>query len=744
MFKRFLAFALAIAMTVALWMIPASAATLTKVFSADYRSASNCADRTGNLNLQNQQGSAISSILYAQEGGTYYATSGSMNNGAYRYMYQDGNYQALNSVYTMEAYVCLSEVVQSNTIELFMGGDSPFVKLFWSDGYFGFGYTDNSAAVTGRQKTILQTFGWYHIVVTNDGSVCTLYVNGQAVGTSASIRVDGLWYFYLAHTAIDGYGIALYNVYNTAATASQVAALYTNCGGTLATPTVAPTAKPTAAPTPQPGQTVDAYKVVAENVPVFTAGDTVEIKFSITDIKATGGLCGLDLTMEYNTDLLSPNMVYSTEMSGDVLSISSSSIALNLTSGNADCDWWATGKISAKSTDNPVLILTMLEDNGNYAVSEDGAIWISVSFTAIADSTAGDLLVDVVKARGTDSRLTQVEGIGASASAFEVIHEKEEKSLGISQKPTKLTYNIGETLDLSGMVVSVSVNGAIQTVDVNQCVVDGFDSTEAGTCVITVTYETDDAIYKNQFAVKIVDAKGILAIGISVKPTKLRYALGDELDLTGLVVRARCNDGTTIYPDIGDLSVSGYDPTALGVQKVMLTYGGRSNSFSIKVTEYPIPIGIKLISKPSKLVYSMGEDLDTAGLSVMAVYSDGTTETLGAEDVTVRGYRNYIIGKQSVTVEYRTVTYSFTVRVDGDFSVYKVTLETKPSKLIYSVGEELDLTGLSVKVWYNDDTSVILGPEDLEVSGYDASTTGVQRLTVSYQGCSNSFSVRVN
>ena len=723
MFKKFLVTILTVAMVTAMWIIPVSAAEL--VLDEDY----------GDKEWKGTSEVLVDTLP----------------------ILADGNY---SGNFTLELYVKINDFTTPSVIAGAFAGLAPYA--IWVNGgtlYLSAGDTNGNNKVTfDSSYTSAWTGKWLHILGVKNGMTNTLYVfpeGGSDYVTSsvtrAQITVFGNATFFgincsdLGYDGAGDFALGTVRMYNDDVSADRDA-MRAECEARLAAvqPTAVPTAKPTAAPTQEPDETEVFYQVTAENVPVFAAGDTVDMKFSITDIKAAGGLCGLDLILEYNTALLSPNMVYSTEMSGDVLSISSSSALINSSSGNSDCAWWAIGKISSKNTDNPLLILTMLEDNGNYTVSEDGAIWISVSFTAIADSNAGDSLVEVVRARGTDSKLTQVEGKGTSVYAVEVVHEKEEKSLGISQKPTKLTYNIGDTLDLSGMVVSISVNGVIQTVDVNQCVVDGFDSTEAGTCVITVTYETDDAIYKNQFAVKIVDAKGILAIGISVKPTKLRYALGDELDLTGLVVRARCNDGTTIYPDIGDLTVSGYDPTALGVQKVMLTYGGRSNSFSIKVTEYPIPIGIKLISKPSKLIYALGEDLDLTGLSVLAVYSDGTTETLGAEDVTVSGYRNYIIGKQSVIVEYRTVTYSFTVRVDGDFSVYKITLETKPSKLIYSVGEELDLTGLSVKVWYNDDTSVILGPEDLEVSGYDASTTGVQRLTISYQGCSNSFSVRVN
>ena len=735
MLKKFLAILLAVSMLVALWTVPTFAATLTKVFSADYRDASSCVDKTGNLDLQNQQANVVSSISYAKAGNTYYATSASMGNGAYRYMYQNGNYQTLNSVYTMEAYVYLSNIVQSETVELFTGGDSPFVKMFWKDGSFGFGYADDSTAVTDCQDRALSGSQWYHIVVTNDGTTCTLYVNGQAVGTSASIRVDGLWYFYLAHTAIDGYGVALYNIYNTAATASQVASLYTSCGGVLATPTKMPTPQPTEPrPTAIPGQTTNAFKTISENLPVFKAGDTVNIQFEITDIKAAGGLCGLDLTLEYNTALLSP---------GDTLSISSSSGAINNSSGSSDCKWWATGRISGKDTANPQIILTMLEDNGNYMVSEDGKIWISVAFTAIADSNDGDSLVNIVRACGTDSQFTRVEGIGTSVYAIEIVHEKDERSLIISQEPTKLIYNTGEKLNVSGMEAAIFVDGIEEPVDINQCVFEGFDSSKEGNCIVTVIYETNDAIYRKQFTVKIVDAKGISALGISAKPAKLHYVLGDELDLTGLIVWAQCNDGTIIYLDNSDLFVTGYDPNVSGIQVVTLSYGGYSKRFSVKVTESSILTEIRLVSKPLKLIYSRGEDLNIEGLSVLAVYADGTSTYLDNSDISVTGYDPNVSGIQVVTLSYGGYSRKFSVKVTESPILTGIKLVSKPSKLIYSLGENLDIEGLSVLAVYANGTSTYLNNSDLSVTGYDPNVSGIQIVTLSYGGYSRSFSIKV-
>lgn len=733
MFKKFLALFLAIAMIVALWTVPASAASLTKVFSADYRDASSCADRTGNLDLQNQQANVVSAVSYAKEGDTYYITSGSMGNGAYRYMYQIGNYQTLNSIYTMEAYVYISDIVQSETVELFNGGDSPFVKMFWKDGSFGFGYSDDSAAVVDSNDRTLSNSEWYHIVVTNDGSTCMLYVNGQLVGTSASIRVDGLWYFYLAHTAIDGYGVALYNIYNTTATASQVASMYTSCGGVLPTPTEAPTLRPTA--TVNPDTVTDAFKTVSEDIPVFKAGDTVNIKFDITDIKAVGGLCGLDLTLEYNTGLLTP---------GDTLSISSSSSTINTSAGSSDCKWWATGRISGKDTANPQIILTMLEDNGNYMVSEDGKIWISVSFTAIADSKDGDSLVNVVMAYGTDSRFTKVDGIGTSVYAFDPVLEKEERQLYISSKPAQSIYSVGEALDITGMAVYISVNGEAIPVDLDKCGFEGFDSSEPGEAKVTVKYETEDAIYSNVFTVTIVENKyAVTGIGLHTKPDKLVYSYGEALDTTGLSLLVKYADGTTAYISEG-LGISGYNPTAPGNQSLTVIYEGYTTSFSITVLKRQGDLIFN--SKPTKMYYEIGEELDLTGMSVAAKI-DGVYTPVAVEDCQITGFNSSAAGDVKISVKYETqdTIYSnvFTLTVLGSKTVVTaIGLGAKPKQLTYAYGEPLNTTGLSILVKYADGSTAYIS-EGIEVSGYNPTAPGDQRLTVTYQGYTTSFSVKV-
>ncbi|GEM_PF-3524967 len=76
-----------------------------------------------------------------------------------------------------------------------------------------------------------------------------------------------------------------------------------------------------------------------------------------------------------------------------------------------------------------------------------------------------------------------------------------------------------------------------------------------------------------------------------------------------------------------------------------------------------------------------------------------------------------------------------------DQSPVSLSILVNPSKLSYIVGEELDLTGISVAAVYSDSTMEVV--TNYTVSGFDSSRPGTSTVTVTYDGCSAQFSVSV-
>ena len=110
----------------------------------------------------------------------------------------------------------------------------------------------------------------------------------------------------------------------------------------------------------------------------------------------------------------------------------------------------------------------------------------------------------------------------------------------------------------------------------------GFDSSTAGEKTITVTYQGKTAAFK--VTVKETEKPVVTLESITISgPTKTEYEIGDELDLTGLVVIAHYSDGS--YQEVTDYEVSGFDSAAAGEKTVTVTYQGETVSFKITVKE---------------------------------------------------------------------------------------------------------------------------------------------------------------
>ncbi len=71
-----------------------------------------------------------------------------------------------------------------------------------------------------------------------------------------------------------------------------------------------------------------------------------------------------------------------------------------------------------------------------------------------------------------------------------------------------------------------------------------------------------------------------------------------------------------------------------------------------------------LHKNPVKTTYYVGEELDTAGLTIEALYSDGTKKNVPLPECTMTGFDSGTAGKKTVTVAYSGKTVSFEVQIE--------------------------------------------------------------------------------
>lgn len=99
---------------------------------------------------------------------------------------------------------------------------------------------------------------------------------------------------------------------------------------------------------------------------------------------------------------------------------------------------------------------------------------------------------------------------------------------------------------------------------------------QIGTHNITVSYQGLTTTFDIEVIVKSL--KSISATGVK----KTEYMPGEKLDLTGLVVKAIYNNGTSSELSADDYTVSGYTGT-VGNNIISVTYGGKSATFVVVV-----------------------------------------------------------------------------------------------------------------------------------------------------------------
>lgn len=214
----------------------------------------------------------------------------------------------------------------------------------------------------------------------------------------------------------------------------------------------------------------------------------------------------------------------------------------------------------------------------------------------------------------------------------------------------------------------------------------------------------------------------LVRIEVTHMPTKTRYFVGETFDSAGLIITAYYNDNTS--EQVTGYTLSSPDMSAYGSKTVTVTFDKKTVDFSILVVDVS---GIEIKTPPTKQEYLVGDALDSAGLTVLVKYTDGTSETI-TSGFTVSELDSSSIGEKEITVTYKNHTATFKVLV---YELQGIRITHYPEKTYYRVGETFDPTGLVVVAMRTDNTEKEI--TDYTVSGFDSSKVGTKTITVSYQ-----------
>ena len=232
------------------------------------------------------------------------------------------------------------------------------------------------------------------------------------------------------------------------------------------------------------------------------------------------------------------------------------------------------------------------------------------------------------------------------------------------------------------------------------------------------------------------------SISINAMPAAREYKVGDRLNTSGLEIIAKYSNGTSVIVS------SGFDvsPTTLntaGTQNITVSYLGKTCTFPVLVTEAEQVVeSILIVSEPTKREYTVGEWLDTSGLKLRIQTNKSTFDVTTGFSCTPMLLEKE--GSQTITVNYGSKSAAFTVNVlPAEEKIESISVKNMPTKLSYSAGDRLDISGMVLEVTMNT------GKTEEVSTGFSCTPMllekeGRQQITVSYQGKTCTFELVVS
>ena len=232
------------------------------------------------------------------------------------------------------------------------------------------------------------------------------------------------------------------------------------------------------------------------------------------------------------------------------------------------------------------------------------------------------------------------------------------------------------------------------------------------------------------------------SISINAMPAAREYKVGDSLNTSGLEIIVKYSNGTSVIVS------SGFDvsPTTLntaGTQNITVSYLGKTCTFPVLVTEAEQVVeSILIVSEPTKREYTVGEWLDTSGLKLRIQTNKSTFDVTTGFSCTPMLLEKE--GRQQITVNYGSKSTAFTVNVlPAEEEIESISVKNMPTKLSYSAGDRLDISGMVLEVTMNT------GKTEEVSTGFSCTPMllekeGRQQITVSYQGKTCTFELVVS
>lgn len=152
--------------------------------------------------------------------------------------------------------------------------------------------------------------------------------------------------------------------------------------------------------------------------------------------------------------------------------------------------------------------------------------------------------------------------------------------IAVRTAPSKTVYYAGEALVTDGLTIyEVYTDGSFKKVTSGFTVSPTVLGKE-GEQYITVSYRGKTTGFK-----VTVNGVALTSISVATPPSKLEYVVGERINLSGLTLNALYSNGVTEKVSGDYVGMTPNTATAVGVQAITVSYGGKTASFNVTVKD---------------------------------------------------------------------------------------------------------------------------------------------------------------
>ncbi|MBR0236290.1 MAG: bacterial Ig-like domain-containing protein [Clostridia bacterium] len=334
--------------------------------------------------------------------------------------------------------------------------------------------------------------------------------------------------------------------------------------------------------------------------------------------------------------------------------------------------------------------------------------------------------------------------------------QKEEESVSsikLISEPTKKDYRVGDTLDLSGLVIEATYDdGRVEEITDCGASYDFTTAPESGKTTVTLKYGTKTTPITYEVNISGIKSVSINGIDADEKP----YPTSFEISKVANGITAELIKGLTLTVEYEDGYVDDkYTPTSrncelsgkeAGTQVVTVNLYGTKASYSVNV----INVSSITVNGVKKTVH-YGETIEKGDLDITCVYSDGSEKSISdaglVDSITDITYSTKTAGETEISVTVVNEAYGVNITGTGKMTVETpkaLVVKSNPTKTTYTPGDTLDTTGLVLAYTYEDGAEREVAIADVDKPKYDFSEPGEKTVTITSGSLSATFTVTVD